>query len=160
MKGVTMYPKGGTTMVTKKQVAQAIAGSLEKTKGGKCWPVGWYNMPWKEFLAIVHKNMGMPGRKIITIPNWLLNIGVRFMEKSIRGSEGEGGVETEGGIKLSKFSDIQSAECYIDKALACVPLGVEDDDIETAIGESIRLSVDVLDGRVKNVVVMKGEKND
>jgi len=160
MKGVTMYPKGGTTMVTKKQVAQTIAGALEKTKGGQCWPVGWYNMPWKEFLAIVHNNMGMPGRKIITIPNWMLNIGVIFMEKAIRGSEGEGGVETEGGIKLSKFSDIQSAECYIDKSLACIPLGVEDDDIESAIGESIRLSCDVLDGKVKNVVVMKGEKND
>ena len=28
MKGVTMYPKGGTTMVTRKQVAQAMAGAL------------------------------------------------------------------------------------------------------------------------------------
>jgi len=160
MKGVTMYPKGGTTMVTKKQVAQAIAGALEKTKGGKCWPIGCYNMPWTEFLAIVHNNMGMPGRKIITIPNWLLNIGVRFMEKSIRGEEGKGGVETEGGIRLSKFGDIQGTHCYIDRALGCDPLGVEDDDIEKAIGESIRLSVDVLDGKVKNIVVMKGEKND
>jgi len=160
MKGVTMYPKGGTTMVTKKQVAQAIAGALEKTQGGKCWPIGCYNMPWKEFLAIVHKNMGMPGRMIITIPNWLLNFGIKFMEKQIRGEEGEGGVETEGGICLSKFSDIQSAECYIDRTLACIPLGVEDDDIEKAIGESIRLSVDVLDGKVQNIVVMKGEKDD
>jgi nucleoside-diphosphate-sugar epimerase len=155
MKGVTMYPKGGTTMVTRKQVAQAMAGALEKTKGGQCWPIGWYNMPWKEFLAIVHTNMGMPGRKIITIPNWMLDMGVKFMEKKIRGSEGEG--ETEGGICLSKFSSIQSAECYLDKALACVPLGVEDDDIEKAIGESIRLSVDVLDGKVKNVVRMEGK---
>jgi len=160
MKGCTMYPKGGTTMVTKKQVAQAIAGSLEKTQGGKCWPIGFYNMPWKQFLAIVHNNMGMPKRKIITIPNWMLNIGVIFMEKQIRGAEAKGGVETEGGIRLSKFSDIQSGECYIDKNLACVPLGVEEDDIESAIGESIRLSCDVLDGKVKNIVVMKGEKND
>jgi hypothetical protein len=33
---------------------------------------------------------------------------------------------------------------------------VQDDDIEKAIGESIRLSVDVLDGKVK-AVGMKGE---
>jgi len=155
MKGVTLYPKGGTTMVTRKQVAQALAGALEKTHGGRCWPIGCYNMPWKDLLAIVHKNMGMPRRKVITIPNWLLNIGIKYMEKKIRGSEG--GIETEGGIDLTKFSDIQSADCYIDRTLACIPLGVEDDDIENAIGDSIRLSVDVLDGKVKNVVTMKGE---
>jgi len=153
MKGSTMYPKGGTTMVTRKQVAQAMAGALEKTKGGKCWPIGWYNMTWKEFLAIVHRNMGMPGRKVITIPNWLLNLGIKSMEKKIReGSEG-----SEGGIYLPKFSDIQSAKTFIDKNIGCVPLGVEDDDIEKAIGESIRMSVDVLDGKIKNVIGMRGE---
>jgi len=156
MKGSTMYPKGGTTMVTRKQVAQAMAGALEKTKGGQCWPIGCYNLTWKEFLTIVHKNMGMPGRKIITIPNWLLNMGIKFMEKSIRGPEVEGAAESEGGICLSKFSDIQGAETFIDRSLACDFLGVQDDDIEKAIGESVRLSVDVLDGKV-NLVGMKGE---
>ena len=153
MPGVTMYPKGGTTMVTRKQVAQAMAGALEKTEGGKCWPVGCYNMSWKNLLAIVHRNMGLPRRKVITIPNWMLNMGIKAMEKQIRG--GEGG--SEGGICLSKFSDIQSAQTYLDRDLAITPLGVEDDDIEKAIGESIRLSVDVLDGKVKNVIGMKGE---
>jgi len=151
MKGATMYPKGGTTMVTRKQVGQALAGALEKTKGGQCWPIGWYNMPWTEFLAIVHEGMGMPGKKIITIPNWVLTLGMKFMEKKLRNPD------TEGGMYMPKFADIQSAECYIDKSLGCVPLGVEDDDITSAIGESIRLSVDVLDGKVKNLVRMKGE---
>ena len=153
MKGATMYPKGGTTMVTRKQVAQAMAGALEKTKGGKCWPIGCYNMPWKKFLAIVHKNMGMPERKVITIPNWLLNLGIKSMEKQL----GHGGEGNEGGIYLPKFSDIQGAETYIDRTLGCDLLGVEDDDIEREIGESIRLSADVLDGKVKNIIGMKGE---
>ena len=160
MKGVTMYPRGGTTMVTRKQVAQAIAGALEKTKGGQCWPIGWYNKTWKALLAIVHANMGMPGRKIITIPNWVLNMGIKFVEKSLR-SEGEGETEsgsaTESGICLSKFSGIQSAKTYIDKDAGCALLGVEDDDIEAAIGDSIRTSVAVLDGKVKDVIGMKGE---
>jgi nucleoside-diphosphate-sugar epimerase len=151
MKGVTMYPKGGTTMVTRKQVGQALAGALEKTSGGKCWPIGWFNMPWTEFLAIVHTNMGMPGRKIITIPNWMLTLGMKFMEKKLRNPD------TEGGMYMPKFADIQSAECYIDKSLGCVPLGVEDDDIKTAIAESIKLSVDVLDGKIDNLVRMRGE---
>ena len=153
MKRNTMYPKGGTTMVTRKQVGQALAGALEKTRGGVCWPIGCYNMTWKEFLAIVHKNMGLPGRKVITIPNWLLNLGIRSMEKKIRGEE----KGTEGGILLSKFSDIQSAETYLDRSLAIDPLGVQDDDIEAAIGDSIRYSIDVLDGNVKDIIGMKGE---
>ena len=138
-------------MVTRKQVGQALAGALEKTKGGQCWPIGWYNMPWKEFLAIVHTNMGMPGRKIITIPNWMLTLGMKFMEKKIRNTD------TEGGMYMPKFAEIQSAECYIDKSLGCVPLGVEDDNITSAIRDSIQLSVDVLDGKVKNMVRMRGE---
>ena len=150
MKGATMYPKGGTTMVTRRQVAQAMAGALDKTKGGQCWPVGWNNMLWTDLLKIVHRNMGMPKRKIITIPNWLLTLGIKSMEKKIM-SEGEG------GMYMPKFAEIQSAQTYIDKSLACVPLGVEDDDIEAAIGESIRLAVDVLDGKVKNVITMRGE---
>ena len=108
-------------------------------------------MEWTEFLAIVHRNMGMPGRKVITIPNWMLNLGIKSMEKKLR----EPG--TEGGIYMPKFSDIQSAKTFIDKSVGCIPLGVQGDDIEAAIGESIRLSADVLDGKVKNVVSMKGE---
>jgi len=151
MKGVTMYPKGGTTMVTRKQVGQALAGALEKTQGGKCFPIGWYNMRWTEFLPIVHANMGMPNRKIITIPNWMLTLGMKFMEKNLHKPD------SEAGMYMPKFADIQSAECFIDKSLGCVPLGVEDDDIKSAIAESIKLSVDVLDGKVKNLIRMRGE---
>jgi len=151
MKGITMYPKGGTTMVTKKQVAQALAGALEKTKGGQCWPIGYYNMSWKEMLAIVHKHMGTPKRKVITIPNWLFNMGIKMVEKQLR-TPG-----AEGGIYIPKLIDIQSALTYIDKSLGCVPLGVEEDDIDAAIGDSIHFAMDVLDNKVKNVVVMKGE---
>lgn len=151
MKGSTLYPVGGTTMVTRRQVAQAIAGALEKTKGGQCWPIGYYNLKWKELLAIVHKYMGMPNRKVITIPTWMFKLGIKSVEKQLR----EPGAE--GGIYMPKFADLQCVETYIDKSQGCVPLGVTDDDIDAAIGDSIRLSMDVLDGKVKNVVAMKGE---
>jgi len=148
---VTLYPGGGTTMVTIRQVGQAMAGALEKTKGGQCWPIGYYNMKWKDFLGIVHRSMGLPGRKVITIPKWMLDLGIKSMEKKLRKPG------AEGGLYMPKFSDIQCAETFIDKSLGCVPLGVEEDDIDTAIGDSIRLAMDVVDGKVKNVVAMKGE---
>ena len=151
MKNMTFYPKGGTTMVTRKQVAQAMAGALEKTEGGKCWPIGFYNMSWKEMLAIVHRCMGMPKRKVITVPNWMVSLGIKTIEKQLR----EPGAE--GGLYMPKFVDLQSQEAYIDKSLGCVPLGVKEDDIEAAIGDSILHSMDVVDGKIKNFVGMKGE---
>ena len=150
MKGVTMYPKGGTTMVTIKQVGQAIAGALERTKGGQCWPIGYYNMKWKDFLMIVHKHMGQPKRKVITVADWMLKLGMKSMEKQLR-TPG-----AECGLYMPKFPDIQCAYTFIDKSLGSVPLGVEEDDIDAAIGESIRLSMDVMDGKVPNYVKMTG----
>lgn len=150
MKGVTMFPAGGTTMVTVKQVGQAIAGALEKTKGGKCWPIGYYNMTWKEFLAIVHKHMGIPGRRVVTIPKWIYAMGSKGLMKK---QKAEG---MEGGLHMVKFADLQCSKQFIDKKKGCEPLGVKPDDIDAAIGDSIGLCLDVLDGK-SDVISMKGE---
>ncbi len=151
MKKVTLYPGGGTTMVTVKQVGQAIAGALEKTVGGKCWPIGYYNMTWKEFLAIVHKYIGVPGRKVITIPKWMYAMGGKQL-KAEQAAQGH-----EGGLDMVKFADLQCSRQFIDKSLGCVPLGVEPDDIDSAIGDSIRLCLDIRDGKAKDILEMKGE---
>ena len=95
--------------------------------------------------------MGLPKRKVITIPAWMLNMGIKSMEKKLRKPG------AEGGIYMPKFSDIQCAETFIDKSLGCEPLGVEEDDIKKAIEDSIHLSMDVVDGKFKNIVAMKGE---
>lgn len=150
MKKATMYPKGGTTMVTVRQVAQAMAGALERGKGAVCYPIGWYNMTWREMLAIVHKYMGCPGKKIVTIPTFLFALGASRIAKRQKAA----GIE--GGLNMAKFPALQSSRQFIDKALGCVPLGVEPDDIDAAIGDSIRLCLDVLDGKAETIG-MKGE---
>ena len=151
MPGATFFPRGGSATVTVKQVAQAMAGALERTKGGQCWPIGYYNKSWKELYSIVHKHMGYKHRLFITIPDWMLKLGIKSMEKKLRKPG------AEGGLYMPKFADIQCAETYIDKNLGCIPLGVQEDDIDSAIGESIHLAMDVIDGKAKNVVAMKGE---
>ena len=50
----TMYPAGGTAMLTVRQVGEVIVGAAEKSKGAKAWPISMYNMTWKEFLKIVY----------------------------------------------------------------------------------------------------------
>ena len=151
MPGVTMWPKGGSTMVTVKQVGQAIAGAIERNKGGNCYPIGYYNMTWKEMLQICHKYLGTPDKKIVTIPNFMYAMGGKSIEKDYK----KRGIQ--GGLDMIKFTDLQCSNQFIDKEQGCEFLGVEDDDIDAAIGDSIKLCVDILDGKAKDIVAMKGE---
>jgi hypothetical protein len=57
---------------------------------------------------------------------------------------------------MVKFADVMCAETYIDKSLGCEKLGVTEDDIDAAIGESMRLCAEILDGN-SEVVDIKGE---
>lgn len=150
MKGATLYPNGGTTMVTVHQVGQAIAGAIEYNKGGNAYPIGYYNMTWKEMLAVVHKYMGCADKKIITIPKWMFTLGVKKLMKEQKRK----GIE--GGLHMVKFADMQCSNLFIDKKAGCDKLHVEPDDIDSAIGDSIRLCLDVLDGK-QQVVGMRGE---
>lgn len=151
MKIFTMWPKGGSTMVTVRQVGQAIAGALERNQGGKCYPIGYYNLTWKEMLKICHKHLGCPDKKIVTIPKWMYAIGGRQLMKQQKANN------IEGGLHMVKFADLQCSNQFIDKKLGCEPLGVTEDDIDAAIGDSIKLCVDILDKKVDNIVAMKGE---
>ncbi len=150
MKKVTMYPKGGSTMVTVRQVGQALAVAIEQNRGGNCYPIGYYNLTWKEMLAIAHKHMGCPGKKVITIPNWMYAMGCKGLMKE---QEKAG---HEGGLHMVKFTDVMCSETFIDKSLGCDKLGVTPDDIDTAIGDSIKLCLNILDGKA-DVIAMKGE---
>ncbi|MFA6846025.1 MAG: nucleoside-diphosphate sugar epimerase, partial [Sphaerochaetaceae bacterium] len=145
MKKATLYPKGGTTMVTVPQVGQAIAGAIERNKGGQCYPIGYYNMQWKELLGIVHKYLGCPDKKITTIPDWMYKMGMRKIMKEQKKNN------IEGGLNMVKFTALQCSEEFIDKSLGCEPLGVMADDIDKAIGESIKLCVDIMDNHTQTV---------
>lgn len=150
MKKATLYPKGGTTMLTARQVGQALAGALERNRGGNCFPIGYYNMTWREMLTMFHKHMGCTDKKIITIPKWLFRMGSKQLVAKQR-SAGH-----EGGLNMQKFADLQCSNLFIDKSQGCELLGVEPDDIDAAIGESVRLSLAILSGKEKTVE-MKGE---
>lgn len=150
MKRFTLFPKGGTTMLTVRQVAQATAGALENNRRGTCYPIGYYNKTWKEFLTIVHQHLGTPDKKILTIPTWMYVLGGR---KIMREQRAKG---LEAGLHMVKFAALQCSNQFIDKSLGCEPLGVEPDDIDRAIGDSIRQCVEILDHKA-DVIDMKGE---
>lgn len=65
----TLYPRGGTAMLTVRQVGESIVGAAERSTGAKAWPISCYNMKWAPFLKIVYAARGMgDNRKIIGIP--------------------------------------------------------------------------------------------
>jgi hypothetical protein len=62
----------------------------------------------------------------------------------------------EAGLHMVRFAALQCSNQFIDKSLGCEPLGVEPDDIDRAIGDSIRQCVEILDHKA-DVIDMKGE---
>lgn len=148
----TMYPKGGTAMLTCRQVGQVIAGAAEN-KAGKTGfeaiPIGMYNMTWPEFLAIVFDARGMHGRKVVTVAPWMMRMGMHKIVKDYA----KRGIES--GMDPMQLPDIMDYNLFIDKKY-CLELGVEEDDIKAAITDSIKVSQAAFDGKVK-LLEMKGE---
>ena len=48
------------------------------------------------------------------------------------------------GLDMVYLADLQTAETYIDKTLIHYELGVTEDDIEKAIGDSVKLCLEAL----------------
>ena len=147
---LTMYPGGGTAMLTVRQVGEVIVGAAEKSKGAKAWPISMYNQTWKEFLKIVYAARGMgDNRKILSIPAWMMRMGLGKVKKEYA----EKGIES--GIDVDGLADIMAINLFIDKKYS-VELGATEDDIVAAITDSIKVSQAAYDGKVK-LLEMKGE---
>ena len=146
----TMYPAGGTAMLTVRQVGQVIVGAAEKSKGAKAWPISMYNQTWKEFLKIVYAARGMgDNRKVISVAPWMMRMGLGKVKKEYAAKGIESGIDVDG------LPDIMDINLFIDRKYA-VELGATEDDIKAAITDSIKVSQAAYDGKVK-LLEMKGE---
>ncbi|MCL2105838.1 MAG: NAD-dependent epimerase/dehydratase family protein [Oscillospiraceae bacterium] len=147
--GVTMYPRGGTAMLTVNQAAQVIVGAAERNKGANAYPIGCYNLSWDEFLTIVHAAMGEPGRRIIHISKWMF----RLYGGKLRREAAARGVEM--GIDPVGLADIMCMNTFIDRGWS-VELGATEDDLKAAIFDSVKLSAAAFRGE-EELMEMKGE---
>jgi len=147
--GMTMYPKGGTAMLTVRQVAETIVGAAEKSTGAVAWPISYYNLTWDEFLAIVHAAMGQPKRKIIHIAKWMFRMYGKGMMKKAAANGVEMGIDAVG------LADIMCMNTFIDNKWS-KELGATDDDIRAAIYDSVKASVDAFKGAKEFVGMMSG----
>ncbi|MBQ7597498.1 MAG: NAD(P)-dependent oxidoreductase [Clostridia bacterium] len=147
----TMYPKGGTAMLTCRQVGQAIAGAAERRSTGfEAIPIGMYNLKWTEFLSIVYEARGMgKDRKIVSVSPWMMKMGMFKVAADYKKRGIDSGMDPFG------LPDIMDLDLFINDAY-CRALGVQDDDIGAAIADSIRVSEAAYNGTVK-LLEMKGE---
>ena len=147
----TMYPKGGTTMLTCRQVGQAIAGAAEREKAGfEAIPIGMYNLKWNEFLSIVYEARGMgKDRKIVSVAPWMMKMGMFKVAKDYKDRK------IDSGMDPFNLPDIMDLDLFINDTYAR-ELGATDDDIYAAIEDSIKVSVASYNGTVK-LLEMKGE---
>lgn len=146
---VTLYPAGGTAMLTVRQVAQAIVGAAEQAAGARAYGISCYNMTWRKFLKIVYRAMGFEDRKIVDVPKWTFRMFGLKMRKEYAARNVEGGIDPVG------LADIMGMNLFI-PVDECKELGCTEDDIESAIFDSIKLSVDAYRGTAK-LLEMKGE---
>ena len=93
--------------------------------------------------------MGQPNRKIINIARWMFQLFGLHMRKEYAKKGVQGGIDPVG------LADIMCMNTFIDKKW-CVELGVTEDDIKSAIYDSVKLSVDAFTGKQK-LLEMKGE---
>lgn len=150
--GFTMYPKGGTAMLTCRQVGQAISGAATITDrpGFEAIPIGMYNMKWDKFLKIVYSARGMgDDRKILGVPPWMMKMGMIGVAKDYK----KRGIDS--GMDPFNLPYIMDLDLFYDNSYTKA-LGVEEDDIEAAIRDSIEVSVAAYEGKVK-LLEMKGE---
>lgn len=143
MKNVTLYIDGGTAVVTVRQVGQAIAGAMERNRGGHCYPVGYYNMSWKEMVEIMQRCMGHTSQKLIYVPRQ------RCVVESEKLMAKQKSNNLEGGMDAVKLADVQYDKAYIDKAEGSDFLGVTEDDINKAIAESVESCMDFINNKVE-----------
>lgn len=146
----TMYPKGGTAMLTCRQVGEVICGAAEREKPGfEAFPIAMYNMKWDRFLGYVYDARGMHGRKILGVSPLMMKMG---MFKVVKDYKARG---VDSGMDPFNLPDIMDIDLFIDKCYS-VELGATEDDIVAAITDSITVSEEAYNGTVK-LLDMKGE---
>jgi dihydroflavonol-4-reductase len=150
MPGIAFYPRGGTAMVTVRQVGQGIAGAVESGRAGQRYPFGWFNLSWVELLRIMYRHLDQPDKKIVTIPDFLFRLQMRriYREKLAQG--------LEPGLNLVEYVRLMTAQTFIDRTMVEHELGVQADDLDRAIGESVRLSLAILQNKATTIDMQSG----
>lgn len=124
------YPRGGTSAVSVKQVAEAIVGAVEFGKPGGIYQIGDENLTWEALLTRLAQAVGL-NRNVITLPDWIIRIGLWLVELYFK-LQGK-----EGGLALAHFTDLQTAQTFFDPTESRTALGYSQGGLDQAFKETI-----------------------
>lgn len=122
---------GGSACVTMNQVGLATARLCERLDGHRNYPIGNANLKYAEVFALFARHLGVTRSIVPRTPAWFL-AGALEQARRLREAGLEAAYDPVGLL------DIEDADLFIDPLPAMQALGFGTEDIDQAIGESIR----------------------
>lgn len=131
---LNFYTHGGRNIIYVKDVAVAIANSLEKGEAGKYYIAGNENLTYKDFFAKVGSAIGKP-YPTRAVPSWLVKLA---------GWGGEQAAKILGREPLLTYpmARISCEKQYVDSSETVRALGMPQTDISIAVRESYQWFLD------------------
>ncbi len=145
---ITFWPKGGTAAITTRQVGQAVVGAAELGVTA-VYPIATKNYTWKELMLKIHEGLGRPRRRFYHIPEKAFRAYAHLLQSS---AERKG---LEPGLNYIELSKIMCTQLFMEIGVA-KKLGATDDDVDAAVIDSIKTSVDAMKNK-GNYIGMKAE---
>jgi nucleoside-diphosphate-sugar epimerase len=127
---LVFYMCAGTASITAKTVGKAAFSVIERGHASTCYPIGQENLTWTHMLTRLARADGRMIR-VVRLPSWFINIGmfgVLLIQKLQR---------KEGGLNLSHFVQLQTAETYLDPQPSQKALGDQTGGLDEAFQETV-----------------------
>jgi dihydroflavonol-4-reductase len=123
--------RGGTNMVSVKHIAEAIAGALEKGKGGHCYQIGDENHTWVEILQMLGAIVGRENNDVTVLPDYV------FREASRIDAFYLAMLGKEPGMDAVELVELMTAETYFDPEPSRRQLGYGRGGLNEALKETV-----------------------
>lgn len=124
-------PLGGTAAVTTRQVARAAVGAMERGTHATGYALGGINLRYADFYREIAEMLGLDPARVIALPAEAFTPAMAEIDRQ------EAAVGREHGIHLADIAEIQSRDAFIDPEPVQRALGYGEDDVVTAMRESL-----------------------
>jgi nucleoside-diphosphate-sugar epimerase len=134
MKGQSIYPamKGGTTMITVEQVAEAAVGALENGKHRGTYAIGMLNMKYQAFYRMIAEALGQQDTTQIPVVPFEQ---MKPTYEQIDQQADEAGKEH--GIHVAVTGLMQTKDLYVDPSATKELLGIKDHNVIDSINKTL-----------------------